>query len=73
MKSFLLLVFIFSYSLLEAQTTSKKAEKYFLEGKNFEMQRNYEEAIESYRKAILADADYAEAHFELAKIYLLYR
>ncbi|GAB4334183.1 MAG: hypothetical protein OHK0038_10990 [Flammeovirgaceae bacterium] len=74
MKLFLFIVFLTPINYYAwSQTTSKKAEKYYLEAQNMQAGRNFDAAVEAYRKAILADPNYPEANFELAKVYMLFR
>jgi outer membrane protein OmpA-like peptidoglycan-associated protein len=73
MKLSLIIILFLPFTFVWAQTTSKKAEKYYLEAQNMQAGRNFDAAVEAYRKALLADPDYPEANFELAKVYMLFR
>ncbi len=69
---FLSSFFYQSYSQVVG-TTDKKAQKLFDKGKEYVAERNFLEAVESFKKAIKRDSGYSEAYYNLASIYTLYR
>ncbi len=54
-----------------AQTSSKKARKYYENGKALQVGRKWNEAQVEYEKALRLDPDFAEALFALAQLYEL--
>jgi len=54
-------------------TSSKKAIKSYEEGELYIKQRNFPEAIDQFKKALVSDDDFIEAHLRLAFCYELLR
>ncbi len=76
MRYFLLLLYCLSIQLSSAQpdlSPSKKAVKNYTKANDLIKERNFEEAILLYKKAISKDEKFSQAYFRLASAYTILR
>lgn len=73
MRSFLIFVFLFSLTQLNAQpalhTKSKKAIEFYNTADNFRVRGQYKQAIDMLEQAIEKDKNFIEAYFRLGQTY----